>query len=429
MDQQLIEEAIRYGIATSGKTEEQVREAIKKAQAKEVNPNAATAAVDPLTAALQERYFDYLDRVDAAMPETAEERRERRDANPKFFDYEEGKISQADRKRLENNASEAGMSVEDYSALSGLDKFEADQVGAQERAAQREQTRKNYEIDPYDKELVDGLSEPLNSPFEMKRSMREANDKKRAEMEAAGKSPDEIRAALTSETEMSDAAQQRWKDLTATYKRNEEGKMVPNGTVEDRRAYWTAAADRMKAEGRSVGTVTRMETPDGEVIAERDQNNGSLRWADGSVGGPADMSNPAFARSSEEAQRADTRPTKATVPVVYAGAGNNDPVIDPYSGQQEMALAPRPTTVESENGGRAVSGIYGSGRTTGATFTPEQEAELTAAQTPDGFMQTARGPVATKRDPLVDVQEEEKKKKERAIAEGLSRRQQPGGRA
>lgn len=416
MDENILRTAQSLGIDTANKTEEQVAAEIAERQ-KELGSDSSRMTEELLRRRdeLAVKYFEQQLEAQEALPRTSKEKREAQKRNPDFYNYEEGRMSGADEKKLENQANSAGMSVEDYTSLSALDRFKADQVAPQQREAERTAKREAREINPYN----DGQSGPqlegnVESPFELKRSLRRENEKTRKEMEAAGAKPDEIRAALASETDMSDAAFQRWKDLTT------------KGTVEDRRAYWAGAADRMKAEGRSVGTVTRMETPDGEVIAEREQNDGRLRWADGSVGGPADTSNPAFARSSDLAQRADMLPTKANVPVVYSGAGNNDPVIDPYTGQQAMTFAPRPAVVEGLTG-RAVSGIYGEGRTSGAEFSDEQESEIAAARTPAGFVQTASGPAATKRDPLVDVQEEEKKKKDRKIAEDLSRRQQPGG--
>jgi hypothetical protein len=471
MDENLLKEALALGISTVNKTADELRAEIEERRKQPGNSNSAKD--DPIVDELAKRYLQNLNEAAEARPRTAKEKREAREANPVFYAFSEGEMSKADRDKLQKSAEAAGMSVEAYSELSRLGRFKADQVGPQRQAAERKAKQEDSEIDPYAvvsadnaaiKEqrgelnnqlsaeaaiirkgenrkasgmLYDALSPEamagalaqkrsdtiekelsgLNykaadvlSPFEEKRALRRQNEETRKEMEAEGASPEAIQAAMKSETEMSDAAQQRWKDLTT------------KGTVEDRRAYWTAAADRMKAEGRSVGTVTRMETPDGEVIAEREPNNGRMQWADGSVGGPADMSNPAFARSLETAQRGDEVPQKANVPVVNSGAGNNDPVVDALTGKQEMAVAPRPKVIEGEQG-RAVSGIYGTGRTGGAKFTPEQEAEIEAARNPEGFAQTANGPVALKKDPLVAAQEQAKKEAEKKkIEEELKRR-------
>jgi hypothetical protein len=413
MDEKLLKEAQDLGISPVGKTADELRAEIeeRRKQTGDTKPSEPSRA-DTIVEELGERFLEDLNEAAKVRPRTSKEKREAREANPDFYAFQEGEMSGADRDKLQKSADAAGMSVEEYTGLSGLDRYAAKQVAPMQALAERRAKQASREIaNPYDEEFVAGLSGPLGSPFELKRSLREENEKTRKEMEAAGASPEAIRAAMKSETEMSDAAQQRWKDLTT------------KGTVEDRRAYWTGAADRMKAEGRSVGTVTRMETPDGEVIAEREPNNGRMQWADGSVGGPADMSNPAFARSLETAQRSDESPQRAAVPVVYSGAGNNDPVVNALTGRQEMAFAPRPTVIEGEDGARAVSGIYGTGRTGGAKFTPEQEAQIAAARTPEGFAQTANGPVALKQDPLVAVQERERKEAEKKkIEEELKRR-------
>ena len=69
------------------------------------------------------------------------------------------------------------------------------------------------------------------NPRELRQQLIEENQRKKDEAYATGQTP-----VLMSETEISDAAYQRWKDLTT------------KGTVEDRRAYWTAQAQKMKTD-------------------------------------------------------------------------------------------------------------------------------------------------------------------------------------
>jgi hypothetical protein len=54
--------------------------------------------------------------------------RELQRKNPEFHAYLTGKMSEADRKKLEAKAQEAGLSVEDYTSLSPLDRYKAIQA-------------------------------------------------------------------------------------------------------------------------------------------------------------------------------------------------------------------------------------------------------------------------------------------------------------
>jgi hypothetical protein len=48
-------------------------------------------------------------------------------SNPDFYDYSTGKMSAADRGKLEKEAKEAGMSVEEYTKLNGMNRYKARQ--------------------------------------------------------------------------------------------------------------------------------------------------------------------------------------------------------------------------------------------------------------------------------------------------------------
>jgi hypothetical protein len=54
--------------------------------------------------------------------------REAQAKNPEFHAYTTGKMSEADRRKLEQRAREAMMSVEDYTSLSGLERHKARQA-------------------------------------------------------------------------------------------------------------------------------------------------------------------------------------------------------------------------------------------------------------------------------------------------------------
>jgi len=60
-------------------------------------------------------------------------KRELQSQNPDFYKYSTGKMSEADRRKLEAEASDAGMSVEEYTSLSGLDRYKARQRKTEDR--------------------------------------------------------------------------------------------------------------------------------------------------------------------------------------------------------------------------------------------------------------------------------------------------------
>ncbi len=92
--------------------------------------------------------FDYvvvIERVGTAPRSIAEIEQEQRELkrsqreaqakNPEFHAYTTGKMSEADRRKLEQRAKEAMMSVEDYTSLSGLERQKARQAGLEKTRA------------------------------------------------------------------------------------------------------------------------------------------------------------------------------------------------------------------------------------------------------------------------------------------------------
>jgi hypothetical protein len=186
MDEKLLKEAQDLGISPVGKTADELRAEIeeRRKQTGDTKPSEPSRA-DTIVEELGERFLEDLNEAAKVRPRTSKEKREAREANPDFYAFQEGEMSGADRDKLQKSADAAGMSVEEYTGLSGLDRYAAKQVAPMQALAERRAKQASREIaNPYDEEFVAGLSGPLGSPFELKRSLREENEKTRKEMEA-----------------------------------------------------------------------------------------------------------------------------------------------------------------------------------------------------------------------------------------------------
>jgi hypothetical protein len=186
-----------------------------------------------------------------------------------------------------------------------------------------------------------------------------------------------------------------------------------------------AEARRNNPFRKEVGTVTKVEAPDGTVIAQRGEGEvgvargGTAGAAGGTADAPGRMN---FLNGASNLKDALTTYNNADlskrpqVPVFYEGTNEPSMTGSGASRRQETVSAPAPTVTDVPEGGRVVRGIYGTAfggeaaktaalvqerRDQGIPLKAEDKLYVKEADVPAGFQAGADGKVvATRPDPI-----------------------------
>lgn len=180
-----------------------------------------------------------------------------------------------------------------------------------------------------------------------------------------------------------------------------------------------AEARRNNPFRKEVGTVTKVEAPDGTVLAQRGEGEVRTDRAGNTVDAPGRMNFLNGAANLKDAltiyNNADVA-KRPNVPVVYEGTNEPSMTGSGASRRQETVSAPAPTVTNAPEGGRIVRGIYGTAfsgeaaktaalvqerRDQGIPIKPDDKLYVKEGDVPAGFQRNPDGKVvATRPDPI-----------------------------
>jgi hypothetical protein len=316
--------------------------------------------------------------------------------------------SNYDLNKLDSKAAAIGKTRAEYETMPRLERMKLESAGAVAEAERRKGIRDENKLDIADVPKKGGFA-GVESPSALKSRLIQE-----------GKS----------ENDASIAAGQRYRDMFS--------RPGDHGSAQDK-AYFNAATpedrsrvlqglkdarkDNLQAltaarlndpNRKEVGVVTKMETSDGHVLAQRGESEDG-RTATSGVAGATGSINDTYGalkynggNNIKEALNSYNNKDsvgKPNVPVYYEGTNTPSMTLqDPK--KQEMAVAPPPTVTKTDEGLTVIKGIYGGGISRPKDVKkPDTDKIDKSPSVPSGFQKNPDGKVvATQPDPLSNEQ-------------------------
>jgi hypothetical protein len=380
-----------------------------------------------------------------------------------------------DLNRLDAKAAAIGKSREEYESMPRLERMKLESAGAAAEQERRQGIRDSVAL-PFNSQFLKD-KEKFEAPFKQqglpapgadRTGYEEGNRNIFKDAQGRLEDPATLKARLIKEgmnpNDATIAAGQRSRDMFAPPNAKKDGfgmqggqagavmAVAPESRMDVMQQLKDARKDNLQAlvEARrnnpfrkEVGTVTKIEAPDGTVIAQRGEGEVRTDRAGNTVDAPGRMNFLNGASNLKDAlttyNNADVA-KRPNVPVVYEGTNEPSMTGSGASRRQETVSAPAPTVTNAPEGGRIVRGIYGTAfsgeaaktaalvqerRDQGIPIKPEDKLYMKEGGVPAGFQRNPDGKVvATRPDPIKEqLAKNQQDGLDKAADEELKRRQ------
>ena len=389
--------------------------------------------------------------------------------------------SEFDLNRLDAKAAAIGKSREEYESMPRLERMKLESAGAAAEQERRQGIRDSVAL-PFNSQFLKD-KEKFEAPFKQqglpapgadRTGYEEGNRNIFKDAQGRIEDPATLKARLIKEgmnpNDATIAAGQRSRDMFAPPNAKKEGWGMQGGQAgavmaadpERRMDVMQQLKDARKdnlqalAEARrnnpfrkEVGIVTKVEAPDGTVLAQRGEGEVRTDRAGNTVDAPGRMNFLNGAANLKDALTIYNNggvAKRPNVPVFYEGTNEPSMTGSGASRRQETVSAPAPTVTNAPEGGRIVRGIYGTAfggeaaktaalvqerRDQGIPLKPEDKLYVKEGDVPAGFQRNPDGKVvATRPDPIKEqLAKNQQDALDKAADEELKRRQTAKQRA
>jgi hypothetical protein len=359
--------------------------------------------------------------------------------------------SEFDLNRLDAKAAAIGKTRDEYETMPRLERMKLESAGAAAEAERRQEIKDSVAL-PFNSQFLKD-KEKFEAPFKQqglpapgadRTGYEEGNRSIFKDAQGRIEDPATLKARLIKEgmnpNDATIAAGQRSRDMFNPPNAKKDGfgvqggqaSAVMNADPERRMDVMQQLKDARKDNlqaltaarlnnpfRREVGVTTKIEAPDGTVLAQRGEGEVRTDRAGNTVDSLGRMNFLNGAANLKDALTAYNNADVAkrpNVPVFYEGTNEPSMTGSGASRRQETISAPAPTVINAPEGGRIVRGIYGTAfsgeaaktaalvqerKDQGIPLKAEDELYVKEADVPAGFQRNPDGRVvATRPDPI-----------------------------